>query len=504
MKTKALIIFAAASLSVVSAAAPPPASKNFEEFRSGMHRRYNAFREEMLSNYAKFLDGEWVEFQWFPAEERDNTPKPAEAPAVDKPAVPTAPVAEPQPTVEPKPEPAPEPIPAPEPTEEPAPELKPVPRPEPGRPTEPEQPAGVPFEFYDMTLMAPSIDVRITDRMTSTNDYAAQWRSLASNPGSADLIKALSDIAAKLNLNDYLTFDLARRYALARFPKASAASRTSLVHYIMANLGYDARIGTTPDGQAVLMMPCKQTVYGHTYLLFGQEKYYVFTDPTVDLVGRRMAISTCQLPAIANEGRKLDLKLSPLALPEAPKEFKITDGNLTISGTVNANLFPVLYRYPQMPIADYARSQLMPDVRSSIVEQLKQQLKDKPKAQAVDELLTFVQKGFDYATDDQAHGFEKPYFFEETLFYPQCDCEDRVIFYTYLLWNVLGVENHLITFPGHESASVSFPEAPQTGDAYNYDGKRFLISDPTFIGARTGMCMPAYKTTPPEIDHIYK
>ena len=271
----------------------------------------------------------------------------------------------------------------------------------------------------------------------------------------------------------------------------------------MANLGYDVRIGCTPDGEAVLMMPCLQTVYGKTYLMFGQEKYYVFTDPTVDLSTRRMAISTCQLPAVANTGKKIDLDFSPVLLPVNPKEFTITDGNLTITGTINANLYPIIYRYPQMPISGYAHSQLDPSVRASIVEQLKEQLAGKPQEQAVDELLNFVQKGFAYATDDEAHGFEKPYFFEETLFYPECDCEDRVIFYTYLLWNVLGVENHLLAFPGHESAAVALG-TERTGDSYTYEGKHFLISDPTFIGARTGMCMPSYKSVTPEIDHIYK
>ncbi|MDE6133980.1 MAG: hypothetical protein K2F79_00190, partial [Muribaculaceae bacterium] len=143
------------------------------------------------------------------------------------------------------------------------------------------------------------------------------------------------------------------------------------------------------------------------------------------------------------------------------------------------------------------------DIRDSIVSQLKEQLCHKPLEQAVDELLAFVQKAFTYATDEQAHGFEKPYFLEETLFYPECDCEDRVILYTYLLWHVLGVENHLLAFPGHESAAVCLGDAPR-GDSYTYEGKTFLISDPTFIGARTGMCMPSYKSKVPEIDHIYK
>lgn len=497
MNKKSLIVIVLA-LASATAVAAPPAGKNFEEFRRGMQQRYDSFREEMLSNYAKFLDGEWVEFKWFPAEERTEVPKPHEAPQVPEAPerIPVTPLASPKPAVPVATAPVGGASPA-----RPAFDRSSTPA-EPA-PAEPDAPDSFDFDFYGVSMQIPQIDLRIMDRMTGTDDYAGQWRELASTRESARLVGAIASLAREHGFNDYLTFDLARHYALARFPEASAASRTSLVHYIMTNLGYDARIGCTSDGEAVVMMPCAQTVYGKTYLLFGQEKYYVFTDPTVDLSSRRMAISTCQLPAVANTGKKIDLAFSPVLIPMNPKDFTITDGNLTITGTVNQNLFPIIYRYPQMPIGGYAASQIDPSLRQSIVEQLKAQLEGKPQDQAVDELLNFVQKGFAYATDDEAHGFEKPYFFEETLFYPVCDCEDRVIFYTYLLWNVLGVENHLLAFPGHESAAVTL-DSPRTGDSYTYEGKNFLISDPTFIGARTGMCMPSYKSTTPEIDHIYK
>lgn len=66
-----------------------------------------------------------------------------------------------------------------------------------------------------------------------------------------------------------------------------------------------------------------------------------------------------------------------------------------------------------------------------------------------------------------SHGFEKPYFIEEWLYYPQNDCEDRAVFYTYMLWNVLDVENQMLTYPGHESSSVRL-DRPLNGDNYQF------------------------------------
>ena len=109
-------------------------------------------------------------------------------------------------------------------------------------------------------------------------------------------------------------------------------------------------------------------------------------------------------------------------------------------------------------------------------------------------------KDFEYATDDQ-HGFEKPYFFEEMLFYPKCDCEDLSIFYSYLLKAVLGVENHIVNYPGHEAVYVNLGKQIN-GHCYLYDKKRFYVSDPTYIGAVTGICMEQYENEKPRIDFM--
>ena len=144
---------------------------------------------------------------------------------------------------------------------------------------------------------------------------------------------------------------------------------------------------------------------------------------------------------------------------------------------------PVLYHYPQMPVSDFANSDVQPELRRKLIAQLRY--------------------NFEYATDEDNHGFEKPYFLEETLYYPKNDCEDRAIFYTYFLWNALGKEAQLISFPGHEAATVRL-DNPVEGTCYDYEGATYYISDPTFIGSKTGMIMPPYKSTAPNIDYTFK
>ena len=113
-----------------------------------------------------------------------------------------------------------------------------------------------------------------------------------------------------------------------------------------------------------------------------------------------------------------------------------------------------------------------------------------------------MQGSREYATDNAFHGFEKPNFLEETLFFNKCDCEDRAIMYGYLLWEVLGLHSQLLYFPGHESIAVALTE-PIKGANYEDQGRTYYVSDPTYMGSVTGMCMPQYKDSAPRIDYTY-
>lgn len=487
--------------------------QSFEEFRSGIMRDYQEFRQTLLDRYADFLNGEWHEYESFNGVKRDSKPKPRTVPRVEatrpekKPAV----KQEPKPAVKPTPKPTVKqtPKPVPEPKTEPKPTVKPTPRPEPKtepKPqTRPRRPANADsFEFYTIPVQVPHIDFSITDRLYANSDYAAQWRALHDAEVAERLLPHIKRLADELGLNDYLTYQLINFYINSRFGDADSTSRMSAVHYLLANLGYDARIATTGSGTPLLLIPFKQTIYSRTYMMMGDKKYYVFEPEGYSLASAGpQSIMTCRLPDDADKGRSMDLVVGQLNLPEKPHAFDLECGPIHLKGEVNENLMPVLYHYPQMPVSDFANSDVQPELRKSLVSQMRSQLEGLDGDEKVAQLLTFMHTVFDYATDEENHGFEKPYFLEETLYYPKNDCEDRAIFYTYFLWNALGKEAQLISFPGHEAATVRL-DTPVEGTCYDYDGATYYISDPTFIGSKTGMIMPPYKDTPPNVDYTFR
>ena len=499
--------------------------QSFEEFRKGILSDYNEIKQTLLDRYADFLNGEWHEYESLNAEKRDRKPKPRTAPSVDtnrpeKPEAPAQPVKPIKPVRPEKPAQPEKPVAPAQPVkpikpvrpEKPAQPEKPVAPAQPVKPAQPEKPApsdnnqddGDSFSFYSIPMVMPQVEFNISDRLYSNNDYASHWRQLDKADVASRLLPYFKGAAKELNLNDYLTFQLMRHYVDSRFASAHESSRISTLHYLLANAGFDVRLATTGDGVPLLLIPFDQTIYGRTFLKLDGKKYYIFPPENYDvtkIAGQR--ILTCRLPDNVNLGKDMNLTLQPLNIPFKGKQFDINYGPLHLTGEVNENLMPILYRYPQMPVSGYATSELQPQLRRSIAEQISTQLAGMSQAEAVEALLHFMQQAFEYSIDEDTHGFEKPYFIEETLYYPSNDCEDRAIFYTYFLWNALNTGSQLISFPGHESASVTLSE-PVDGASYNYRGTTYFISDPTYIGANTGMVMPAYKNETPTIDFTYE
>jgi len=113
-------------------------------------------------------------------------------------------------------------------------------------------------------------------------------------------------------------------------------------------------------------------------------------------------------------------------------------------------------------------------------------------------ILRYLQTSFDYQTDDQQFGYERPFFADENFFYPYNNCKDRAILYCILVNDLLGLEAVLLEYPSHLATAVHFPETV-SGDYFMLGNKKFTVCDPTYIGASIGMTMPNLKNVPVEI-----
>ena len=171
---------------------------------------------------------------------------------------------------------------------------------------------------------------------------------------------------------------------------------------------------------------------------------------------------------------------------------------------VNLNMIDFYRHYPQVDMAVYANAAIDEDFAERIEKNFRPMVQGKSTYDAVSALLNYMHYGFDYATDQEQFGYEKPFFCEENYFYSKNDCEDRSILFSRLVRNLLGLDVVLLDYPNHIATAVCFPEGNVQGDYYDVDGKRYVVCDPTYIGASIGMTQPAYRTTLAKIIQLRK
>lgn len=459
-------------------------NSDYQAFRKGVLGSYDNFRKTVLEDYAEYLQGIWDEYEQFRGIKRDKEPKPSIAPKADvKPqdVTPVQSVPELKPTIQPTPALTDSPI-----------QVKPI-----TRNTLP----NMYFSFYGMKLSTVLCHAQtIVD--IEHQAIAKAWDAYRQDRVMKDVIRSLQSLAIAYGLNDWFTFELVRNYTEAICK--NTASKIVLQHFLLVNMGYDVRLASCGD-QLLLLVPFKQQVYERSYLVIDGKKYYVFYDDSTSKI-QNAGVYTCRLPNETDKGRNIDLTIrgGNIGIKTGlAHKFSMSDGKISLQGSVDAGTMEAIRRYPQTDIPFYAMSTIDSNLHQSLLAQVNEQIRGCSEREAVGRILHFVQYAFNYATDGEQHGYEKPYFIEENFYYPKNDCEDRAILFAFLVRNLLGLDVHLVQYPGHECTAVNFTTSQMNGDGYMYKGKAFYICDPTFIGASIGQCMPDYRNLKPVVELWY-
>lgn len=325
------------------------------------------------------------------------------------------------------------------------------------------------------------------------------WKDIADSRFSillADMIRYKKEI----QMNDWGYFLLAEKVAARLSTLQSEDCRTVFQHFLLVQSGYDVRLARV-DRFLVLLLPVREEVYGRPYLTVDGKQYYVISKK--NLKGYS-SIYTYKLPDRLILRPYLSLMIDKeLLLPVRPKPFCIKAAGLEVKGEVNVNKIRFYQEYLSCELAVYARA--VPDRRlgEQLVHSLSAQLREKPRMEALNRLLSWVQQGFRYQTDGEQFGYEKPFFVEENFYYPACDCEDRSILFACLVNRLFGYETVLLDYPGHAATAVCMDQVA-TGEeikgAYvQLKGKKYIVCDPTYMNAEVGRVIPSCKNKRPKV-----
>lgn len=316
---------------------------------------------------------------------------------------------------------------------------------------------------------------------------------------------AVADCFESLYMSDYKPLlsdlielrknDLGNDWALYLFIKQASeemvGKKESIVlrQFLLNNLGYRARTArNAKTNELRLMVAPSVQLYGCIFLDVADVKFYDVESENP------YAFYMC--PQEAPSAKKT-INMSQAVMPHLKGERKpsvhtVKKSSLSVSTSVSTQMADYFNRIPQCDYSVYATAQVDNEVAAPVLATLKAAIKGKSESEAANILLDFCQNAFDYATDRQQFGYEKPFFVEELFYYPYCDCEDRSILYRYLVKSLLGLDVVLLDYPNHIATAVKF-NSDVKGDFITIDGDKYLVCDPTYIGASIGRAMPQFK-----------
>lgn len=449
-------------------------SHKYEEFKRQAQQDYEDFRDEANKEYAEFMKTAWQQYKTLPAipKPKDETVPPVVMPEEDKDkpvknnTVPVKDVITP-------PYPKPQPVPVAPIREQPQPTDK----------------------YVTFCFFGTECKVRFNDKerfsLTGCDGkaLAAAWERL-SGENYNNTIRDCLELRIKMSLCDWAYLNMLSDMATACLGNTNEA--TLLTAFIYSQSGYKMRIGCS-ENKLYLLYASEHNIYDYSYFNIDGERFYTFRDhvQNMNICGASMPEEK-PLSLLITETPKLDYNKTETRTLQS-KRYQ----DLKVQTCVNRNLIDFYNNYPTSAIGNdfmtrwamYANTPMEAEVKKYLYPTLKEKIKGMNKKDAAERLLNFVQTAFIYEYDDKVWGHDRAFFAEETLYYPYCDCEDRSILFSRLVRDILGLDVILVYYPGHLATAVCF-DSNADGDYITLNGKRFVICDPTYIGAPVGLTMP--------------
>lgn len=454
--------------------------KAYDDFKKQAQQKYNDFRTQANEEYATFLKRAWEQYNSLPAipKPKDETVPPITIPEEDKnKPIESNPIPIKEVVVPPTPNPQPTPI-------------API--------KENSQPQERTVEFiycgtkYKVRL---NKDLNLSVQDCSNEQLSNVWTQLSAEGVLNNTIRDCLAIRVGKNLCDWAYLNLLSSFSKAMYGNSNEA--TMLTSYIYAQSGYKMRLGRN-EQHIYLLYASEHGIYDISYFNIDGLKFYPF-----ECDKDKLEICDASFP-----------KEKPLSLyiPQNQKfEYNASDvrtltsrryPDVQVQVQVNKNLIEFYNTYPSSEVnanfmtrwAMYANTPLDAKVKEELYPALKEKINGLSQLEAANKLLNWVQTAFVYEYDDKVWGHDRAFFAEETLYYPYCDCEDRSILFSRLVRDLLGLKTILVYYPGHLASAVCFTDKV-AGDYIMLNDKRFIITDPTYIGAPVGNTMPDMDNT---------
>lgn len=454
--------------------------QDFNQAQKTAQTTFEQHRKQAAAEYAEAMRQAWEKFEIhaaIPGPAHPKPPRPIVRPD-DAPPVPTRPI--PLQDVVPL---APRPIPVSKPADLKKPRAVSLPE--------------VKFEFY-RTPCAVHWDNqwRFALPDASENAVADVWAKLATLPLEVVLYE-LADLQERLQLNDWGYIDLIKQFT-GRLWRPNASEAVLLQAYLLTQSGINVKLARG-NSRIFMLIPFEETIYQKRYFTLDGQRYTVLE---TDTSCHAWHIFNKEFPGTRKTSLVQHVCPNLVYTPVDAKEFsskRYPELQAVISP--NQNLIDYYQGCPLTFHWDcYVKASLSDELKERLYPTLRRNIAGKSQVEAVSMLLNFVQTAFDYKTDGDQFGYERPLFGDETFYYPYSDCEDRSILFSILVRELLGLQVLLTYYdnPGHLSTAVKFTQEKASGYYFDLEDGHYTICDPTYIWASPGECMPKFVDVAPQ------
>lgn len=450
-------------------------NEKYDSFKKNAIKEYSSFREQCNREYADFLRYAW---DWY--EGKEPIPAPVEPnPVPPKPYVPQPHDEEREKGINNAPV-----------------VVQPIQEDKHPLPVEPIYEVPSPHDdYFTSNFYGVKCNVRLpesTKRLinnVSPDELAKGWEILSSQEMD-NAVRDCLELRIRYNLSDWAYFLMLNEISGKYCDDINSA--TLLAAYLYSQSGYQMRLAND-NGRLSILFGSRHRIYNHPYFVMDGVNFYPYGEVSEKL-------------SICNGAMKGETPMSLLITGEQRLGSQMSESRVIRSERypemcVNSQVYNELIDfYNTFPTSEldgnfmtrwamYANTPLSQKTRDILYPGLKKSIEGLSVEMAANKLLNWVQTGFVYEYDDKVWGHDRAFFAEETLYYPYCDCEDRSILYSRLVRDLLGLDVALIYYPGHLATAVCF-DGEVRGDAMIINGRRFIVCDPTYMGAPIGAQMP--------------
>jgi len=459
---------------------------DFEAFRKQqqlgaqkINAEFQEYKDKQDQEFADFLKGQWSEFDTLRGKVRIKEPKPKQIPVI----APAAPIAHlPSPVAK-------------------APPIQPVlPPPLPPLP----KPISIAsntleIQFYGNPVKFNFDPLWKSYRLTGgakPEAMSAFW-TMMSGSNYEPTIQVIADVRRDLKMDDWGGVTLWRSVAQAMQPERKS-EQNLLLWYFLVKSGYDVRLGYAGN-DVHLFVAMKQPVYATKYTKVGDQTYYAaLAEDHGDSINSFYTYEA----SYPNKLKPLDIQsastgFSKTVTAQRALNFNYKGKPVKLNVSYDRRLVEYLNSFPQSEFELYFDTDGSSLVRHGLLDELKKYTVTMGEEEAVDFLLTFIQQAFPYKTDNDQFGHERYFFVEESLFFPFNDCEDRAVLLSWLVRELVGIKVIGLLYPGHMTTAVALKHSKPEFSTIDYHGMKYVIADPTYIGASVGMAMPSYEKLKP-------